>query len=493
MGLSDERKFEISRATKLHSFKGEELARDMFKRLGNRIVVYFDPDFDGMISGYFACKMLSLMGKDFSWYVNSNRRHDWTIPYKKLKDIDVVAVDFLITPEEVKEIVDSGCNLLSIDHHVNSEKFIEYESKNGKKGVVINNQYPFEEPDGEYLSGAGVVFELFCAIDERFNTVENRALVGITLLSDVRDLENNYARGYLYDLYNHKYKGYIKYLIDATIGKVDYGFGVPRMDRNYVDFKASPAVNASLRFNQQDDVVRFFLGVGELDLEYHKMQKELVEEILKVTKMLELVNLRVCYFLESSIEKNQEVLSSFVGLAASRYLDGVHSVILYMTALNDEGKPYVKRASFRGNINGNDYRKALEGIIEGVGHPSAFGIKNLIPSNPLFERINNICQDLDNGKSARGAVIDVSNLSFFSSRDAKRVGTENAYCLAQNRTYVRYTGNGIQKKRSGANYQEYSIDGIAVMCFDKTVDFNNGLILPILERKLVAFYLEKMD
>ena len=120
------------------------------------------------------------------------------------------------------------------------------------------------------------------------DTVENRALVGLTLLSDVCDIENKNAKLYLDALYSHKYDGYIKYLIQGVSDEDNYKFGVPRFDRNFVDFKFSPVVNSNLRFNKGEEVVRFFLRQGELDKSCQQRQKTLVNEILSKADVVEL-------------------------------------------------------------------------------------------------------------------------------------------------------------------------------------------------------------
>ena len=64
-----------------------------------------DPDVDGMVSGYLVCKYLNYIGKKFQWFVNSDRRHDWSIPTSKLNGTDVIAVDFMIPEDVVKSIL----------------------------------------------------------------------------------------------------------------------------------------------------------------------------------------------------------------------------------------------------------------------------------------------------------------------------------------------------------------------------------------------------
>lgn len=487
--------YELAMDKKLHTFKGAERLRDSIMAMEEPIV-YFDPDVDGVIAGLFVVEWLKKLGKKFKWYINTNREHGWTIPYNKASGRDIIAVDFIIESWRMVELTDIGCNVVSMDHHENGDKFIEVESDYGTSGYVINNQYAFEDEDGRYLSGAGVVFESICCVDPEFNTLTNRALVGITLLSDIRDIENPLAKGYLHDLYNHKYKGYIKYLIDCTIGDIDYGFGVPRMDRNYVDFKFSPAINSCLRFNQEEMVVKFILGSGYIDLGYHKLQKELVETIKSNIKTYDFSNLRVCFFEKESIDrKYYDVLSNFVGLVASSYLDGVHSCICYMIdyriGAGGEKLPFVRRASFRGNINGLNFLKDLSKTIDGVGHGSAFGIKNLIPSKKLFKTVNEICKAVEVDSNYTKDITTVMNLGMFTTRKGREYGEYNMYCLSQNRKYVKYKGKRIQSKRLSANYKEYEVDGIIVKCFNENTNFDNGLILPIIERGNLCMYLEE--
>lgn len=502
--LSKGDKSKLTFSKKIHKFQGTDGTLEFIKNMDDTVIVHFDPDIDGEISGLLVCKFLNMLGKKFQWYLNENREHGWGIPMEKATGRDVIAVDFLIEPWKVVELTDAGVNLLSIDHHVNVEYFIDIHSDVGTRGYIINNQYPFEEQDGEYLSGAGVVFEVFSSIYPEFDTPENRALVGISLLSDVRDIENPYARYYLKELYSHKYRGIIKYFIKHTMGDIDYKFGVPRMDRNFVDYTFSPVINSLLRFNMGEMVTEFFLGSGCIDLSYHKLQKDLVASIQKACKVVKFPNLTICYFLESDLldergevalrEGNtwryfsRDILSNFVGLVASQNLDGTHSCICYMIA--DDGKRYMKRASMRGNINGADYRGAIKEKILGVGHPSAFGIKKMNPSRKLFEWANSKCSEIDSNAKGKN-IIECNNLSFFMSNRGKSIAEENMYHLTQNMIYLRYTGNNIKRHRSGANYIEYSVDGIPVMSFDKNLTFDKGIISIMLERSIPCLYLQE--
>ena len=480
----------LDETIKIHNFRGSEEVGNFFENIfkGTEVIVYFDPDVDGLLAGYFACKALSMKGIKFTWYINSNREHGFFLPIDKIKGKNILAVDFLIPEEQLKEIVDAGCNILSIDHHENGDKFIEY-SSNGKRGIVINNQYGFEAESGRYLSGAGVVFESFVKyFGDEFNTRENRALVGITLLSDIRDIENTNARLYLQELYTHPYKGYIGYLLDNTMGEVDYGFGVPRLDRNYVDFTLSPIINSCLRFNQQDMVVEFILGSGFIDKNYRDRQKKLIARMMENVKVIQMSNLNIIILDKKKFigSGDEDYLSNFIGLLASQYLDGERSAISYLV----DGKK-VGRASFRGRVTGLDYLSELVKLMNGIGHGPAFGIRGLKPSKKLFEEVNVVCKELEEGEDFSTQYITTRNLSMTANTRGYDIGVENIYCLSQHRKYIKYTGENVKNTRSGAKYKEYKIDGVLVMCFDESLDPKKDLIMPVLERGVLCFYLNK--
>lgn len=480
----------LDRDIKYHDFKGSEMIEDFFENRfrGSEVLVYFDPDVDGLIAGLFACKSLAMRGIKFNWYINSNREHGFFLPIDRVKGMNIFAVDFIMTDTQIKELVDAGCNVLSIDHHDNGDKFIEYES-NGKKGIVINNQYEFEEVDGRYLSGAGVVFEsLIRYLGEDFNNRENKSLVGITLLSDIRDIENINARLYLQELYMHPYKGYIGYLLDNTLGKVDYNFGVPRMDRNYIDYNFSPIINSCLRFNQQDKVVEFFLGSGKINTSYRLRQKELIAKMMDCVKVIKMSNCNIVILDKAHFRgtEDEEYLTNFIGLLASQYLDGERSAICYLV----DGKN-VGRASFRGRVTGLDYLSELKKYVNGVGHGPAFGIRGLKPSKALFQNINDTCRILEQNEDFSVQYVTTSNMSMAVNNKAYDVGVENIFCLSQHRRYIRYTGANVVRRRQGAKYIEYALDGVGIMCFDESLDPRKDLIMPILERGVLCFYLNR--
>ena len=108
-----------------YNFRGTAICERLLKSFitsNRKIVVYFDPDVDGMIAGYFVCKYLAMYGKPFSWYVNTNRSHNWDLDLEKVKDCNIVAVDFMIPKQVMQDIVDNAVNSNSyheLSHTIN--------------------------------------------------------------------------------------------------------------------------------------------------------------------------------------------------------------------------------------------------------------------------------------------------------------------------------------------------------------------------------------
>ena len=493
----------------MHEFTGVDKVKFLlnryiedYKKTKKNVLVYFDPDIDGLISGVLVCKFLARLGITFDWYINSNRAHGFFIPRGKISNTNIINVDSAVQREKIQWLLEEGCNIISLDHHINEKYLIEeYNEKTDKYGVVVDNHYVTEPETGTYLSGAGVVFETFICIDKDFNTRENRSLVGLTLLSDVCPIENDNAHGYLYELFNHPYRGYIKYLIDGVLPKRDYTFGVPRLDRNFVDYSFSPALNACFRFNKQDLCVNFSLGLASVDITCKDTQRDLVNELIELAQVRHFSNVSFIRIDVRKIPKNEEslaykykdILSNFIGLVANKYLNSGRSAIAFL--ITEEGT--VGRGSFRGYCTGLDYLKELtkDHLIDGAGHESAFGILKIKPTKKNCEDINKRCKAVDDtlDRNKEDNIISISNMSSFLNGRAYKIAERNQFCLDQNRTYVRYKGSNIVENKKHDRFIQYYLDGVEVKCFDSSMSIEKDLVQPILDRGKLVFYLKKAE
>ena len=492
--------------------QGIDVAERIMKNAqSGKIMVYFDPDWDGLVAGLFICKVLAKHGKRFSWFVNSNRQHGFKLSIDDLQRLTghsdvsgwtVMNGDFSVSREKVRELVTAGVSIMSLDHHEVDEKELIHElqvddgsyegsgiTRGLAEGIVCNNQYWFEDQTNLYQSGAGVTFEVLREFEPWLDNLENRALVGVTLLTDIRDLHSPRAMQYLHDLYHHPYESYIKYLIDQTRGTYDYGFGLPSLGRNYVDFNLGPKLNSMFRFNHQDRAIEFILGKGyPKDITYQKSQKDFVNKLKETAKVYEFEHL---YVLEIDASKftytEQSYLSNFVGLLASRFVGDGRSCVAYCVDVNGE----LERASFRGYVQTAPYRELLQEIFNGQGHSGAFGIPGLEITEGMWERANEICAEAEKGTVVNEYYAEVRDLDDFLRSPSAVLADANQYRKGPDKIYLKYRGAHILEVRVTKNIQIYSINGHEVKCFDESLSPKEDLILPIMERGAVQFYLER--
>lgn len=471
-----------------------ELYTEGIKR---RTLVYFDPDVDGLFAGYIGVDFLKKHGVSPVSYVNRNRVHGFDMRLlPNLKGYFVLAVDFAITREEIELIVDNGTKILVLDHHSVEDELI-ISKRNGEIcGLVINNQYEFEPEEDRYLSGAGVVYETLCMLDDTFKSKEKEALVGITLLSDGRELENAKAKRYLRSTYTVDPKSkYIQHLIQGTL-KTDYGFGCPRLDRNFIDFTLSPVINSLLRFGLEDEAMGFVLGNKLKSSEVRGRQQELLSYLQSSCRILDLDYIKivvVCPSLYPELRKGGKFegieVTNFIGLLASRIKGNDKSVLAFVL---DRGR--VTRCSFRGRYSDLNYRLLFSMLgYDAEGHPPAFGIRNpefsFEPGDSRWLEMDEAIKELEANHSNSIKVYETANLAYFIDRLGSSLADNNIYVRDMYRKYIRYTGSNVKVLRETEKSIRYLIDGREVLCFDKSINTKNGLILPMLSRGYLSLYL----
>lgn len=462
-----------------------------------------------------------MQGLKYSYYVNSDRFHGFQLSLSQLEGYLVIASDFTITENEAQAIVDNNIVLLSTDHHDVQDKFIHVFGNCGAEGVVINNQYPFEPDDNRYQSGAGVFYELICEIYPEFKCKEREALVGVTLLSDMRPIENSKAERYLKTTYSvNSEVGYIDYLISSCLNS-DFGFGRPKFDRNFIDYNLSPTVNALLRADRTDDAVKFILGGGLTTFDAKGLQKQLLNDMYVRADVYPFNNMIFLITRASDFFDYNVKLSSYIGLFCNDYKDK-HEGISVLGLVIENGR--VVRTSFRGRYDDIHYRSAFKNLgLKAEGHAGAFGILDFKPDTDMWYQIDDLVGELEENHTPTINIIKASNLAFALNRDGARVSLNNCYVRDMYRTYFKYTGNNVKivkqtyktveftnedysngvvpdQKVRGVDYKyirdengepvikyiEYLVDGRKVKSFGEKIE--DGLILPILEKGYMQLY-----
>jgi single-stranded-DNA-specific exonuclease len=414
---------------------------------------------------------------------------------QQLVGTTLILVDAAMTKEEIVKLTDLGIPVINIDHHhVNSDDFVFITSPvTGCEGVIVNNQYPFEPEEQRYLSGAGVVYYVLEALSPGFCTKDEKALVGLSLLSDIRPLENPLAVDFLHTTYTHR-SPLIEYLIHATKPDRDYGFGTQTFDRNFIDFTFSPKVNALFRLNKGYEAMAIFEGKfygsgEELDV-YRRIQNAIRDEIINNLSGEEYTNLTYKY-VDSKLPLPYAFdITNFVGLACSQMKNFGKTTILFVT---ENGN--IKRGSVRGLCDDVDYLALFRQFgFKAEGHKNAFGVISVDFDRVDVMGLNAEIARLEHGYEGRkynNRILNVTNLAFFAKSSNSKFADHNNYVRDNARVFLKYEGSSIESHKKG-KATEYTVDGVKVMSFEDDLNPHNGLILPVRERgHYVNFYLKR--
>lgn len=464
-----------------------------------RCLVYFDPDVDGLFAGvlpYHYIVQKTNVHPDIM--INENRGHGFLLEGEELNKYVgglIIAVDFMMTRKEIQTLVNKGIHVVSIDHHENEPDHIYYKAVNRCEGVVINNQFKDEDPRYRFLSGAGMVYEVFKEFWRSPRVSNFLPVVGVTLLSDSRELGTDESRKYLEITYNatKSTNPYIRYLIEEVENKrakKNYNFGVSRLDEAFINFTLSPTLNSLVRFNYNDVAIDFVLGRGlqfSMQEEQKKLRNAIIENSLTVAKIGS--NLVI-----GSIDRRPYPyvnIDNFIGLVAN-HLVSTYNTEAVVFAKGLDGK--ISRASFRTNKNGIDFRKEFERIgFDARGHAGAFGIKNLMAVKDGLNEVSRFCDSVA-GMGIPKQVMNVKNLHSFNVMRAKGIAEENSFVNHEHKLFLRYTGTNAVVEKGGANYQVWKVDGVKVLNFDMGISpLQGGLISVGMQNGGIAYYLERDD
>lgn len=473
------------------------------------------------------CQFATMFNLSYKWYVNSEREHGWLLKSTSLRGYLVIAADFSIGITELDELVKNDVVVLSTDHHEIGEEFLQTKSDTAE-GIVINNQYEFEPEEDRYLSGAGVFYELICEIYPEFASKEREAIVGITLLSDIRQIENKKAKKYLRSTYTiDANSGYAKYLIDNTL-TYDFGFGAPKLDRNFIDYTLSPFVNALLRFDKTSEAVKFILGEGLHIPSMRDDQRDLVAIMTERAQICKYPNITYIVINALDYYKMGIHITSFLGYMCNDYKNS-HGGTSVLGMVVENGK--VIRASFRGKYDDVHYRSSFKQLgVDSRGHANAFGIKNFQPDDDTWMQLSDLVGDLEVNHTNTYNVVETSNLAGILLQKGSAIAEENCYVRDMYRTYIRYKGTHVKEVKHTykmeefsdedyimgrkpdsedkkgkykyvrdingnpiSKYIEYMVDGRRVKSFGVVLD-EHALILPMLEKGYIQLYVRsEMD
>ena len=453
-----------------------------------RVLVYYDPDVDGTMAGEMVSELCRFLRIPYFQYVNNNRYHGFSnnVLNTCIKNrIDTcIAVDFTIEYEYIQKLNANNINVICVDHHVPQDI-----PKQSRRYTLINNQYKQKDcPDSiKTLSGAGVVY-YFCywvlrilgteygranllkLADKWLNESDYKVLVGITLLSDSRDIENEICRYFLHHCYNYwedtKYSEFI-----TRFRTNDYNFGTTKIERNFIDFEFSPVINSLFRFNKGLLVID---AVNKLEitddlLEYKNLQRTLVDYLYDNTNFNEYPKLIQGVLDLKSLDCSNVIpvsanVDNFVGLIASRAKDGYNKTSWIIA----EGDRPLNRGSVRGHDSSFDYMSIFRKYVIANGHTMAFGTYSGKSLN--LPRLNEDLTKYDI-QGLKYSHLETSNLKMLlRQQDIKKIAYINMFLKSDRQILIEYRGSGVNLKLRRGIAREYDVDGVRVVAFSERTD-----------------------
>ena len=502
------------------------LKRELDKGKDAKILVYYDPDIDGLFAGLLVeqyLEKLGVRGPNYKYFLNSDRQHGFKLTdnlLAQLKGYTIVAVDFSITKEEFDRILKAGINLVNIDHHeidvhnyTNSDRDFVCSRYNDSYGVIINNQYACEPKEFKFLSGAGMVYYFLKYVSRYLHVsldVDFPAMVGITLLSDIRELESKEARSFLRYTFSSdsEYMKYLQWLVTSELSAHQRfsPFGVPCISRDFIDFTFSPVINAMLRANKgyealnllrgNDEAIHYWRDNNTL-LTFRDTQKKIISAIMRevdesenmpgsLTKKYD--NMMVCC-LPTTFEPIPGFnISNYIGVACSKIKDEDKTGVIFVVDANH----IVKRGSVRGGQDGVDYLTIFQNNgVPSAGHHNAFGILPCDISKINFDKISKDIEiaekeAMKNKRNTR-SVFEVRQLDIFVKSPAiKKICKYNSLSRDNHRIYLKFIGdvedtNRVKRAKYSDKFTRYMIDNVCVNCYDPSIDIKDALILPSLD------------
>lgn len=399
---------------------------------GNKIIILFDVDSDGITSGAIITRYFRSMGVECTTFINEGKAHG--LMGQDLSRFDgadlLIIVDSLdANVENYAKLKEQGMDIIVLDHHtVDSD--VPYDDY----VTLVTSQVNYGNPA---LSGAGVVYKFCKYIDEQELTDYADELVDLAavgILADVSDVsESSMENRYII-------KQGLQNLNNLAIKKI---VGSYEFNSKSVLFSIAPLINASCRIGRNETAMKMFLSDDNKEV---LACKKLLEECREIQNE-EVEKLMPSIEKDFKSQRNSNVLYTVIdseygisGLIGNRCLE-VYNKPMFI--LKDIGDKYA--GSMRSVGYGNFMALCNEtGLAECHGHEEASGIE--INKDKFDEFIKLINSKLNEIKQTTDECIDVD--AWIDLSDLTRMLVENIKVL----NYV--SGKGFKPtifKVSGIN------------------------------------------
>ncbi len=359
-------------------FKNWRVAIDIIKKhmlnKNSLIMLHADVDWDGLGAAYVTKRFIDYALRQDRVYTIINKVKEHGMNMNVVNHVNKLNVGLFIivdsSSNDIDYIKQMNCDVVVMDHHfVNHNEIVG--NTVGGHYVIINNMIDNTEEGyvaTSDMSGAEVVYETFRLFEEvigiKPSILEGAMLyqwVGTTLISDLIKTGSNRNQWYMHNtLLNYNMEYNLKVLL-KNVNKYNY-----YITKTFVGFSLVPLFNKAIRAGNSKMALAIALHcpeeVGQLN-QFIAIQNEISDRALNNVECGSGVNLR-CLDID-------EIPASYSGIVATKILNETDKTAI---AYQDKGS-YIK-GSFRGRLEGLDYRELLaKHGIKAQGHESAFGVE----------------------------------------------------------------------------------------------------------------------
>lgn len=283
--------------------------------LGDKILILADVDVDGLSSAAIMARCLKRSGGRVGVTINSGKNHglsnfDFSIlnGYSTLVIVDSIDNDVSL----YQKIIDMGIRIVVFDHHVISNELLDYANQT-QKLVIVSSANQYKNPA---LSGAGVCLKYALFMDEMDDTNYANdlfvfAAMGIVAdMCDMSVMENRFIVSRGLSQKNNK-------LVKEIVGSFPF-------NSTAISFSIAPLVNAAIRMNHNEDVLRVFLSDDDAEIkqgieslkQYREDQNLLIERNYKeIIEQVESQSDKPCLFVMMD-----NLPDEFTGLMANKVM-----------------------------------------------------------------------------------------------------------------------------------------------------------------------------
>lgn len=353
-----------------------EIAFDtIYNHKYNKICVLYDPDVDGLYSGYIMEDYLKRIGFDANHilrFMNSNKVHgfsDELVSFCNENGVDLLFVVDAGSSDTLKfHLALPNTRVIILDHH-------EYEEHDLPDDTKVSKLNVHDYPDLPALSGCGMTYRFIESMNKYFEKYIDmyEVFVGITVLSDSCSMTEPENRYYVQKAYsNNDYNEFLK--VFKSVGF--YGSNL-----SLFSFKIIPYLNALIRVGESDTAMKIVNNMEQKSLKNFIIDNEKQvkakqeKEIEKIKNMSQLV---VGEGFSILLRRPNDELKTLNGLVANKTMSKLKKSTFVLQLSKDEFGENIWRGSFRGLDYTNNVLEPYG--FECHGHDKACGV-SISPEN----------------------------------------------------------------------------------------------------------------